>query len=65
MRDVIAHEEKFVSGVAVISRVEDAIVAYESFEVEAVLWVALDPTVQWREYTEYNYGIMYGVYFIA
>jgi hypothetical protein len=65
MRDVIAHEEKLVSGVAIVSRVEDAIVAYESLEVEAIFWVTLDPTVQWCEYTEHRYGIVYGVYFIA
>jgi hypothetical protein len=45
MNDVIAHEEELVSGVAVVSCVKDAIVTHQCLQIEPVLWVTLDPTV--------------------
>ena len=46
MTDASTHKEKLLGGVAVVSCIEDAIVAHESLEVEPILWVALNPTVQ-------------------
>jgi hypothetical protein len=46
MTDATAHKKKLLGGVAVVSCIEDAIVAHESLEVEPVLWVALNPTAQ-------------------
>ena len=42
---MITHEEEFVSGVAIINRVENSIVTHKSLEIEPVLWVALNPAV--------------------
>ena len=38
-----SHEEKLIGGVAIVSRVEDAIVAHEGLEIEPVLGMALNP----------------------
>ena len=42
---MITHEEELVSGVAIINRIEDSVVAHKSLEIEPVLWVTLNPTV--------------------
>ena len=38
-----SHKEKLIGGVAIVSRVKDAIVAYEGLEIETVLGMTLDP----------------------
>lgn len=38
-----SHKEKLISGVAIVSRVKDAIVAHEGLEIEPVLGMTLDP----------------------
>ena len=45
MSDITTHEEKLIGRIAVVGSVNDAIVAYEGLEVEAVLRVILDPAV--------------------
>jgi len=41
----VTDKEKLVRGVAIVSRVKDAVVAHESLEVEPELGMTLDPTV--------------------
>jgi hypothetical protein len=38
-----SHKEKLIGGVAIVSRVKDAIVAHEGLEIEPVLGMTLDP----------------------
>jgi len=38
-----SHKKKLIGGVAIVSRVKDAIVAHEGLEIEPVLGMTLDP----------------------
>ena len=46
MSDATTYEEELIGGVAVVSRVKDAIVTHESLEIESVLGMTLDPAVE-------------------
>ncbi len=45
MSGVVAHKEKLISGVTIVCRVKDAIVAHEGLEVKPELGMTLDPTL--------------------
>jgi hypothetical protein len=53
-----SHKEKLIGGVAIVSRVEDAIMAHEGLEIKTVLGMTLDPAEAQNEHSRCDYSVL-------